>query len=321
MTIPSITILGGDLRQCYAAEYLCMQGWHVTCYHTAVFPYDASIHTTDSLTDAFDHSDYILPPTPLSKNHIHLFQPSSYTEALPLCEIFNKPKPGQTWITSGLPPQQEQLLLEKNCRILKLSDSPDFTADNALLTAEGLLAEIIRYTPFSLADSNILLFGYGSCGSAISRLLLPLCRRLFVLETDKAKQAYAAKAGICPLEYEALSTVLPKCRILINTVPAPVLDSEEASVPPAFFQEDFTSLLSGDCHIFDIASKPTLLDICRKRDTGSHFSHTARKTTDSHTLNWMVPYVPLPGLPGRFAPMTAGYIIGKTIERMLAYDL
>ena len=72
MEASSITILGGDLRQCYAAEYLASQGFAVMCCHTPDFPYQPGISRTDRLTEALGHSELILAPTPLTRDGANL---------------------------------------------------------------------------------------------------------------------------------------------------------------------------------------------------------------------------------------------------------
>ena len=74
MESSSITILGGDFRQCYVAEYLCSQGWQVGCFHTPDFPFSADIRNVDCLSDALEQADLILAPTPLKQYGVQIFQ-------------------------------------------------------------------------------------------------------------------------------------------------------------------------------------------------------------------------------------------------------
>ena len=107
-------------------------------------------------------------------------------------------------------------------------------------------------------------------------------------QQDLEKQSLAEKKGICPIQKEDFSTVLPHCSLVINTIPAAVLEQE-------WIQE-----LPGSCHIFDIASSP--------------FGFPEHLTED-----FLLPYFRLPGLPGRFSPESSGQAIGKMIERITDY--
>lgn len=288
MAKPSIAILGGDLRQCYTAEHLLSCGWDVTCFHTPDFPCNPGISLEDNLAPALEHADIALLPTPLSKDGVHLFQADGQHDPCPLIELWKSLKPGQIVAAYSLSPDHAHELEEKKCKVFQFSQAPAFAGENALLTAEGLLSELIRYTPFSLSSARTLLLGYGCCGSAIGALLHPLCRGIYLLEKDQKKQSLAEKKGICPIQKEDFSTVLPRCNLVINTIPAAVLE-------PEWIQE-----LPGSCHIFDIASSP--------------FGFPGNITE-----NYLLPYFRLPGLPGRFSPVTAGQATGKIIERITDY--
>lgn len=290
MAISSIAILGGDLRQCHTAEYLNACGCQVTCFHTQDFPYSLDITQENSLPDALTGADVVLAPTPLSKDGVHLFQTDNEKPLCLLSELWDGLSSGQIFAVYSLSSDLAHLLKEKGCQISQFSQLPLFTRENALLTAEGLLSEIIRYTPFSLSSARILLLGYGCCGSAIGTLLHPLCHSIYVLEQEPGKQELAEKKGICPIQKEDFSTVLPRCNIVINTIPDSVLEPDQIRELP------------GSCHIFDIASAP--------------FGFS-----ENITEKYLLPYFRLPGLPGRFSPVTSGQIIGKIVERITDYVL
>lgn len=288
MAKPSIAILGGDLRQCYCAEYLHSSGWDVTCCHTPDFPYHSGIILENGLTQALAHAGTVLLPTPCSKDGARLFQADGQKPPCQLEELWEHVTPGQAIAVHSLAPEQVDMLEGKGCNVFQFAQSPAFARENALLTAEGLLSEVIRYTPFSLSSARVLLLGYGYCGSAIGTLLHPLCHSIYVLEQDLEKQALAEKKGICPIQTEDFSTVLPHCSLVINTIPAAVLEKE-------WIQE-----LPGSCHIFDIASSP--------------FGFP-----EYLTEGLLLPYFRLSGLPGRFSPESSGRAIGKAIERITDY--
>ncbi len=290
MAKTSIAILGGDLRQCHSAEYLHSCGWDVTCFNTPDFPYHSGITVEETLPQALAQADTVLLPTPLSKDGIHLFQADSQRPPCPLEEVWEHVNPKQAIAAHSLSKEQTALLGKKGCKVFQFAKLPVFARENALLTAEGLLSELIRYTPFSLSSARVLLLGYGCCGSAIGTLLHPLCRSIYVLEQDLEKQALAEKKGICPIQKEDFPMVLPHCSLVINTIPAAVLEKE-------WIQE-----LPGSCHIFDIASSP--------------FGFEDRLTED-----FLLPYFRLPGLPGRFSPESSGQAIGKIIERITDYAI
>lgn len=275
MATLQITVLGGNLRQAYAAEYLSSCGYEITCFGTPDFPYNSSIHIAESLSQALEDTSVVLMPAPFPPDDVHMLsQIPSHTSVF----------------YHGMPASFEEQLKEQDCKLYNLADVTGFCKENACLTAEGLLSEVIRYTPFSLLNTTILLIGYGKCGDAIGTLFSSLNTRIYVLEQDISKQLEAEKRGLLALSNSEKRTLLPHCDIVLNTVPNPVLTEQELK------------LLPGNCHIFDIASAPF------------GFSSDV-------TLEYALPYFRLPGLPGKFSPKSAGIVTGKTIERMIHHGL
>lgn len=285
----AIAILGGDLRQCYAAEYLNARGYQVMCCHTPDFPYHTEIRQTDSVAQTLEHCSLVLAPTPLTRDNLHLFQTESYPP-YPLENLWDSLNANHTLAAHSLPGEYQKLLKNIGCQTAIWGNFPLFQTENARLTAEGLLAEVIRCTPFALSAANILLLGYGCCGKEIASIFLPLCQNIYLIEQDTAKINEAGFKGLSPIHEKDFSKILPQCQIVINTVPASVLDISHLS------------LLHSSCHIFDIASAP--------------FGFP----TDT-TEKCLLPYYRILGIPGRFSPVTAGRIIGQTIERMTEHAL
>lgn len=290
METSSITILGGDMRQCYAAEYLYSLGWNVICCHMPVFPFKSGIMQADSLTDALEYSRFILTPTPLTRDNKNLFQTETNEPLCHLDDLWDSLTSNHKLAACNLPAEHRKTLENTGCEILDFGNDAFFQNQNAALTAEGLLAEVIRCTPFALSSVNILLLGYGCCGTAIGKLFRPLCGNIYLIEQDIEKQANARKQGFSPICTDDFSRILPECRLVINTVPTSIMDTAQLAQ------------LHNSCHIFDIASAP--------------FGFPADITEQC-----LLPHFRLPGIPGRFSPVTAGEIIGRTIERMAEHAL
>lgn len=290
MTISHITVLGGDLRQAYAAEYLSLAGYHITCFKTPCFPYNSSIQVTQSLSEALKGTPALLLPSPLTRDGIHLFEKTKDSQLLSLEELIGQLSDDSIIFCNGITPSFQKQLSVKHRLLYNLGNSPEFTAENARLTAEGLLSELIRFTPFSLENASILLLGYGHCGKAVSTLLSSFTHRIYVWECENSKQVQAEQNGLLVLSPSEKNTILPHCHLIINTIPEHVLTKHDLE------------FLSGNCHIFDIASAP--------------FGFSSDITT-----TYSLPYFRLPGLPGKFSPKTAGITIGTTIERMIHHGI
>lgn len=288
MEISSFTVLGGDLRQAYAAEYLASRGYQITCFLTPDFPYSSTIHVTDSLPNAFEKNPAFLMPGPFSLDGMHLFQKKG--NPIVIKELIENIPKGSAIFYNGMSSAFQEQFLERGCTLHNLANVQEFSKENARLTAEGLLCEVLRYTPFSLQNTVTLLLGYGTCGTAIGTLFSALGTRIYVMEREVSKQLHAEENGLLALSPSEKNTILPHCDLIINTIPQKVLTDEELK------------LLPGNCHIFDIASAP--------------FGFSSDITAE-----FSLPYFRLPSLPGRFCPKTAGIVIGKTIERMTHHEL
>lgn len=289
MSISQITFLGGDLRQSYAAEYLSSCGYQITCFQTPDFPYSSNINLSESLEQALN-SPVLFMPIPFSKDGVYLFQRNSSTTPLTIQTLFQQIPPHTIIFHNGMPISFQEQLESKGCKLYSLSDSLEFCEINAQLTAEGLLSDVIRYTPFSLQNTVTLLLGYGRCGNAIGTLFSCLNTRIYVLERDVSKQLQAEENGLLALSDSEKNTILPHCDLVINTIPKQILGEQDLK------------LLSGNCHIFDIASAP--------------FGFSTDITSE-----FFLPYFRLPGLPGKFHPKTAGIATGQAIERMIHHGI
>lgn len=290
MAISHISVLGGDLRQAYAAEYLTSRSYSITCFHAPDFPYSSTIDVTDSFPQACENTTVFLMPSPFSQDGTYLFQKKIDLPPVTTEELVKQIPNGSIIFFNGMSASIQIYLEEKNCILYNLANLPDFGKENALLTAEGLLSEVIRYTPFSLQNTVTLLLGYGTCGSAIGTLFSSLGTRIYVLERDVEKQMLAEQNGLLALSSSEKKTLLPHFDLIINTIPETILTKDDLE------------LLPGNCHIFDIASSP--------------FGFSSDITAE-----YALPYFRLPGLPGRFSPKTAGIALGKTIERMIHHGL
>lgn len=177
----------------------------------------------------------------------------------------------------------EELSAKFHFRYHALLDDEKFVWENAILTAEGLIAYLISHRIQPLYKSRILVLGYGHCGKAIvSRLkgfeadiLVGLRNHIY----DKDIEDNHAKA--IDLQDIDLSHV----DILINTIPHHIVSDEMI---------DKSSL---QIMIADISSYPY----------GLNHHYALEKGLNS---------VLLPSLPTHYAYGHAGKMIADVIERM-----
>jgi len=155
---------------------------------------------------------------------------------------------------------------------------------NAIPTSEGVIAYLIANRIDTLANSRILIIGYGACGSDLAKRLRGLGADVYALVRNREKYSTAYADRISPIYIDELFEKVT-FEIIINTVPEQVLGNDMIKN-------------TGGALLVDIASKPHGFDI-----------EYAKKFNEKSTI--------LPGIPGKYATRCSGEIIGEYIDFIL----
>ena len=110
-------------------------------------------------------------------------------------------------------------------RTLDLLKDPFYTARNAAVTAHCALGLILTSLPVTLPNQPVLVIGFGRIGKCLAQLLKDLGA---VVTVAARKDTDRAMAEVLGFDSAAPSQWNPEqYRVIINTVPAPVLDEAE----------------------------------------------------------------------------------------------
>lgn len=169
----------------------------------------------------------------------------------------------------------------KGLRVTDIMQRPEFVVGNAAITAEAAAAILMQRTDFALFGSSAMVVGYGRIGKILAQRLSALGMRVFVMSRNAESRAMAQAAGCVPL---APTDALPPLEAVINTAPAPVLRD--------------LSRLKKPCLLLELASAPGGIDALEAQRLGHR-------------------YFAAPGLPGKYAPRTAGRLIAKTAQQIV----
>ncbi|MBR5565104.1 MAG: dipicolinate synthase [Roseburia sp.] len=271
-------LLISDMRQVYLAEILTKRGNHVRCLD--IRNQSAIKEQLVKLKVFLNEADVLVLPIPVTKG----------IDKDDLNEILNKNVKNETIVMGGcFLPEQQRILTERGIRYLDFMEDKVVTEENAIATAEGAIAELIRNCPYNIEGSKIIVTGYGYCGKAIAKKLGALGARVTVLARRSEVRKLAKQDGFYAADFafgpeEAMGAVM-----LVNTVPAPV-------VTKLMIRE-----LPRDAYILDIASNPG----------GTDFS-CAKESGISADL--------VLGIPGRFSPKASAYILARAMERFTLVD-
>ncbi len=157
---------------------------------------------------------------------------------------------------------------------------------NCLPTAEGTLEIAMRETAFTVAGSKVLITGFGRTARSCALLFKAVGADCTVAARSSAALAQAWSMGLGTLDIKGMKNRLFEFDIVINTVPAMILDREALEKT------------AKDTLIIDLASKPGGTDL------------EAAKELNRRTVHALA-------LPGKAAPGTAGIIIADTVRDIL----
>ncbi|MCM1488953.1 MAG: dipicolinate synthase subunit A [Firmicutes bacterium] len=274
--------LGGDLRMLYAAEYL-NKGRECLLYG-----FDTVEELPVPKTEAIFPCDCAVLPLPVTADMQHINMPYRNGEKPDFGILKAAVKEGGTVFTSKSCPALEKVCAENNFKLVNYFQREELQLMNAVPTAEGALEIVLRELPVTVFGVKALITGFGRIGEVMARMLIALGADVTAAARGFPQQAKARGMGCRAVSTDSMEEILPEMQVVINTVPAPIFDKERLK------------LLQKDCLLIDLASRSGVGDMETAANAGVK-------------VIWAL------SLPGRTAPVTAGRIIGKTIENMLAF--
>lgn len=186
---------------------------------------------TAGCSPALAHARAVLSPyltvEAVAATHLLLpvpsFEPGGNVKGgIPLEDILSRCSPNVTVIGGNL----NHPGLEEYRTIDLLKDS-FYVAENAAITAHCALGLILTGLPVTLPEQKVLVIGYGRIGKCMVRLLKDLGAAVTVAarkETDRAMAEALGFQSTAPGRWEP-----EKYRVIVNTVPATVLDAPECA--------------------------------------------------------------------------------------------
>lgn len=219
-------------------------------------------------------ADFILLPLPLDE------------ERLGLARLLRAAKPGAIALGGKVAPGAREAAQAAGVELIDYFDRPDLTALNAIPTAEGCIALLMRHRRRTLWGSPVLVVGYGYVGKALAARLTALGAKVTVAARSAGQRAQARSAGCEAASTDRLAALAPGFDAVVNTAPAGLLTAPVLQKLPA------QSL------IVDLASRPGGTDFAAAKTLG----HTAL-----HALS----------LPALCAPESAGEFVAAAVLEIL----
>ncbi|HLR80194.1 MAG TPA: dipicolinic acid synthetase subunit A [Bacillota bacterium] len=173
-----------------------------------------------------------------------------------------------------------------NTTLIPLLDRDDVAIYNSIPTAEGTIMMAMEHTDYTIHSSRVIVTGFGRVGHTVSNKFAALGATVSVAANSIRELARITEMGLGAIPLDELHKHTNQCDILINTIPAKVI------------QKDSIQQLPSHALIFDLASDPG----------GTDFQYAKQRGVKAILAQ---------SLPGIVAPKTAGKILADVIQQIL----
>ena len=283
-----LALLGGDARQGYLASFLAERGFETAVWGLGDLDIGDAVRCREIACALSDASAVILP-LPASADGVHVNCPyCNDEERIKLSRLLDITKAP---IFGG---KFEETFIKnahlKNRRIIDYFESESLQIRNAAPTAEGAVAISMQHLKKTIRGCRTAVVGYGRIGQMLSHLLEKMGASVTVAARNYRQLAQASSFGCDTVRLSSeleLGGLAPLCEkgsfdVIFNTVPARLFDSKVLSKIPH-------SVI-----LIDLSSVPGGVDFGAAKDMGIK-------------AIWAL------SLPGKYAPESAGRIIGDTL--------
>ena len=207
-------------------------------------------------------------------------------ELLSLRELLARTKPGAP--AFGALPGEEAVSLAESLghELIDYFKDTELVRKNCIPTAEAALELAMHELPVTVRGTRTLITGYGNVAKECAALFSAVGSEITCAVRRSEAAAEVRQAGYKALLLEDNDEPARGCDIIINTVPALILDERRLAAA------DRSAV------IIDLASKPGGTDFDAANRLGLRAVHAL-------------------GLPGKYAPASAGIYIAETVGRMI----
>lgn len=279
-----ILVLGGDSRQTFLAKRLKEKGHDVYCYGFNITE-NSELNTISSLNEIKKQINVLVLPI-ISSNDDKTVNAPFFDGEITLDEAISALKPHSIVVGGNLSKSLRTLFFEHGHFSVDYYIREELKIKNCIPTAEGALSIAIEEMPSTIAGSRVLIIGFGRVAEACAKLFKALESDVYICARRLDAFAWAELYGYKSLEIDEIDSSLSEFDLIINTVPAKILDKKKLAK------------INKNTLVIDLASKPGGVDFDNARQLGV-------KTI------WAL------SLPGKVAPVTSGKIIADTILNIL----
>ena len=278
--IKKISVIGGDLRIVKLLHMLSDDGFEINTYALEKIDNINMVKKCKTMEEAIKDTQIVIGPIPVSSDNVYINTPFS-DKKVTLDELSLKSK-GKKIIAGSIKPEMYQLNMNNEIETIDILDREELAVLNAISTSEGAIQIAMDETKRTIHDSNILILGFGKTGKILAKMLDGIGANVYCEARENIDLAWIKAYGYYPIHQTQLDKELPKYDIIMNTVPAMMLDEEKLKK------------VRRDCVIIDLASNPGGVDRNAAKQLGIK-------------MIWAL------SLPGKVAPVTSAEFIKDTI--------
>ena len=288
-----LAVIGGDRRQISLARFLRAQRYDVHVFGLGEVSVGQDITVSKTLNDAVFGAAAVILPLPASSDGVRINCPALAEGESPKLQALLNQIEKDTYIIGGrFSSVQRSAMQERNIKYYDYFESEELQLRNALPTAEGAISIAMQELDITLYGARAAVVGYGRIEKLLAAMLRALGADVTVAARKSTVLVEAEHSGCKTLKIEyknKISSIEKLCHgydVIFNTVPY------------WLFDDSVLSKLDKSTFIVDLASAPGGVDIRSAKENGIK-------------VNWAL------SLPGKYAPITAGEIIGKSVCEFL----
>ena len=284
-------VLGGDMRQYAVAKSISLNK-NISIYVSALCrecPNDTEIHECKDVCDALADADAVVLPLPVSTDGVTLNCPGYLENQRITLDSIIESMEEKSILFGGRIPQSTTVKAQaKGIKVYDYFLSEPLQIKNAYITAEAAISIAMNSLDKCLRGATVAVTGTGRISRLLCELLIKIGSNVTVAGRNADALAYFEIMGCKTIVIEESGNWSGELEqgydIIFNTVPAWIFDRE-------FLQRADKSLT-----VIELASAPGGVDICAARELGTN-------------VLWAS------SLPGKYAPHSAGTLIGECVYR------
>lgn len=281
---PTLSVIGGDSRQLYAAEHFINMGYKTKLFNCELENITDKTHYCKNLKEATE-SEIIILPLPVTKNNRIINAPLS-DDNITISELTAYLNDKHQIFLGMAPKAVFRQIKAAAGFVYDYYTDESLISKNALLTAEGLISIIANKIPLTINGLKVAITGYGRIAGYTASLLKNMNAEVFIFARNKVQITKAKLSGFKAYSIESLHSLIQNFDCIINTVPAQIIN------------ENIIKKSKKDCLIIESASTPYGIDF-------DACTNSQRNLIKAFSL------------PGKTSPKSAGIIIAETVNEIL----